>query len=86
MILTRSKLNSIERKICEALIKNEISHENFVTVINEEKQYRELKEIIRMMNSQRSDTEKYNLIEEGKKTRINEVIKSNEFINNSLKP
>ena len=33
------------------------------------KKYRELKESIRTMNSQRSDTEKINLIEEGKKNR-----------------
>ena len=38
-----------------------------------------------MMNSQRSDTEKINLIEEGKKIGINEVIKCNEIIDNSLK-
>ena len=37
------------------------------------------------MNSQRSDSEKINLIEECKKIGINEVIKSNEIINNSLK-
>ena len=49
------------------------------------KKYRELKESIRMMNSQRSDAEKVNLIEEGKKRHINEVIKRNEIIiNNSL--
>ena len=39
-----------------------------------------------MMNSQRSDAEKNNLIEEGKKIGINEIIKRNEVINNSLKP
>ena len=38
------------------------------------------------MNSPRSDAERINLIEEGKKVGINEVIKRNEFINNSLKP
>ena len=38
-----------------------------------------------MMNSQRSDAEKINPIEEGKKTRINEVIKRNEVIYNNLK-
>ena len=54
----RSKLNSIETKISEALLNNEISHEDFMTFINEEKKYRELKESIRMMNSQRSDAEK----------------------------
>ena len=46
---------------------NEISNEDFETIINEEKKYRELKESIRMMNSQRSDAEKISLIEEGKK-------------------
>ena len=40
---------------------------------------------IRMMNSQRSDVGKINLIEEGKKIGINEVIRRNEIINNSLK-
>ena len=37
-----------------------------MTILNEEKKYRELKESIRMMNSQRTDVEKINLIEEGK--------------------
>ena len=37
-----------------------------------------------MINSHRSDAEKVNLIEEGKKIGINEVIKRNEIIN-SLK-
>ena len=54
-MLARSKLNSIENKISEALINNEISHENFMTIINEEKEYRELKENTRIMNSQRSN-------------------------------
>ena len=57
VMLGRSKLNSIESKISEALINNEISHKDF----------RELKESIRTMNTQRSDSEKINLIEEGKK-------------------
>ena len=57
-----------------------------MTIINEEKKYRELKEIIRMMNSQRNDAEKINPIEEDKKIGVNEVIKSNNIINNSLKP
>ena len=38
------------------------------------------------MNSQRRDVEKINLIEEGKKIGVNEVIKSIKVINNSLKP
>ena len=75
VMLARSKLNSIENKISKALTDNEISHEDFETIINEEKKYRELKESIRMMNSQRirimnsqrSDVEKIKLIEEGEK-------------------
>ena len=37
-----------------------------------------------MVNSQRSGSEKVNLIEEGKKIHINEVTKHNE-VNNNLK-
>ena len=51
-MLARSKLNSIESIISKALIDNEISPEDFEIVINEEEKYRELKESIRMMNSQ----------------------------------
>ena len=57
-MLARSKLNSIESKISEALIHNEINHEDFIVIINEKRNYQELKEKIRMMESQRSDTEK----------------------------
>ena len=86
VMLARSKLNSIENRISKALINNEIKDEDFMTIIDEEKKYRELKENIRMMNSQRSDVGKINLIEEGNKIGINEVIKRNKIINNSLKP
>ena len=64
---------------------NEISHEDFEAIINEEKNYWELKESIKMMNSRRSDAEKSSLVEESKKMGINEVIKRNENINHSLK-
>ena len=80
VMLTRSNLNSIESKISEALINNEVSHEDFMIIINEEIKYRELKESIRMMNSLRSYTAKSNLMEEGRK------IGTNKVINNSLRP
>ena len=38
-----------------------------------------------MMNSQRSDSEKINLTEEGTKIVINEVFKRNKIISNILK-
>ena len=66
-MLARSKLSSKESKISEVLINNEISHEDFMTIMNEEKKYRELKESIRMMNSQRSDVEKISWLKKVKK-------------------
>ena len=41
--IARSKLNSTESKISEALINNEVSHEDFMTIMNEEKKYLELR-------------------------------------------
>ena len=58
VMLARSKLNSIESKISKAMINNEISYEDFMIIINEEQKHRELKESIRMMNSQKSNAEK----------------------------
>ena len=52
VMLARSKLKTIESKISEALINSELSHEDFIRIIKEEKQYRELKESIRMMNNE----------------------------------
>ena len=57
-MLARSKSNSIESKKSDALINSEISHEDVITIINEGKKYRELKESIRMTDSQRSDPDK----------------------------
>ena len=39
VILARRKLNSIESKVSEALINNEISNEDLMIVSNEEKNY-----------------------------------------------
>ena len=51
-MLARSKLNSIESKISEALMNNQISHEYFMTIIIEERNYRELNESIRLLKGQ----------------------------------
>ena len=50
-----------------------------------ERNYRELKQSIRMMNSQRRDLEKVILIEDSQKIGINEVVKHNKIVDNSLK-
>ena len=57
-----------------------VIHEDLIAIFNEEKNYQELKESIRMMNSQRDDTEKINLIEECKKIGIDEIIKTMKLI------
>ena len=49
VMLAKNKLNSIKSKISEALMNNQISHEYFMTIINEERNNKELKKSIRMM-------------------------------------
>ena len=85
VMLARIKLNSIESTISKVLLDNEISHEDFTTIINEERNYCKLKENIRMMKSQRSNIEKNKLIKDDKKVDIDEMIRQNERINNNLK-
>ena len=41
VMLDRSKLNSLESKISEPLMNMQVSHEDFMTIINEERNYRE---------------------------------------------
>ena len=48
-ILDKSKLNSIESLISQALIDLEISHEEFKTIVKEKEKYKKMKEDIRMM-------------------------------------
>ena len=65
-MLARSKLNSIESKMSESLISNEINHENFMTIINEQRNYREVKESIRIIKGQRSKIECTSIAEDKK--------------------
>ena len=57
--LARSKLNSIESKVFEALISNQIIHEDFMTIINDERNFRELRESSRMMKGQEDKKSRY---------------------------
>ena len=50
-MIVRSKLNSIEKLVSQALIDLEISHEEFKPIINEEENYKRLKENIRNIKS-----------------------------------
>ena len=50
-MLAKSKLNSIETLISQALIDLDISHEEFKTIVNEKGMYEQMKENIRNTKS-----------------------------------
>ena len=47
VMLAKSKLNSIETSIPQALIELDISHEEFTTIVNEKEKYEQMKERVR---------------------------------------
>ena len=49
-MLAKSKLNSIETLISQALIDIDISHEKFVTILNEKDKYERMKDNLRSEN------------------------------------
>ena len=49
--LKRSKLKRIKTLVSQVLIDTEISHEEFITISNEEDEYEKMKENIRTMKS-----------------------------------
>ena len=46
-MLAKSKLNSIETLVSEALIDMELSHEKFITILREKDKYEKMKENVR---------------------------------------
>ena len=55
-MLAKSKLNSIETLISQALIDMDISHEEFVTILNEKDKYEKMKD------NWRSEIEEYKIM------------------------
>ena len=51
-MLAKSKLNSIEILISQALIDIHISHEEFVTILKEKDKYEKMKENLRSENEE----------------------------------
>ena len=49
-MLAKSKLNSIETLISQALIDMDISHEEFITILNEKDKYENMKDNLRSEN------------------------------------
>ena len=56
LMLAKSKLNSIETLVSQALIDMEISHEEFVTILKEKDKYKKMKDNLR------SQSEKYEIM------------------------
>ena len=56
LMLAKSKLNSIETLISQALIDMDISHEKFVTILKEKDKYEKMKDNLR------SENEKYGIM------------------------
>ena len=56
LMLAKSKLNSIETLISQALIDLDISHEEFIRILNEKDKYEKMKENLR------SDNEEYKIM------------------------
>ena len=50
LILAKSKLNSIETLISQALIDMEISHQEFIAIFKEKDKYKEMKEKVKCEN------------------------------------
>ena len=51
-MLAKSKLNSIETLISQALIDMDISHEEFVTILNEKDKYEKMKDNLKSENGE----------------------------------
>ena len=49
-MLAKSKLNSIEILVSQALIDMEISHEEFITILKEKGKYEKMKETVRNLS------------------------------------
>ena len=52
LMLVKSKLTSIETLISEALIEMDISHEEFLTILNERDKYEKMKYNLRSQNGE----------------------------------
>ena len=57
-MFAKSKLNSIETLVSQALIDMEISHEEFITILREKNNYEKMKENLRNVNEKLGEINK----------------------------
>ena len=81
VILAKSKLNSYETLMSQALINLEISHEEFKTIVNEKEKYEQMKESVRNIKSR---DEKDELSENSKENSGNAQTKQKNIVLFSL--
>ena len=81
-LLARSKLNSFETAISPALIDHEVNHEDLMAIVKREKKLSWNKTEYENDVKSKKWYWKNNLIEEGKRISVDEIIKRNEIIKN----
>ena len=54
-MLAKSKLNSIETLVSQALIDMEISQEEFITILKQKDKYKKMKENVRNVSEKQED-------------------------------
>ena len=54
-MLAKSKLNSIETLVSQALIDMEISHEEFITILKEKDKYQKMKENVKNVSEKQEN-------------------------------
>ena len=57
-MLAKSKLNSIEALVSQALIDMEISHKEFITILKEKDKYEKMKENVRNVSTKLGEKNK----------------------------
>ena len=62
LMLAKSKLNSIDTLISQALIDMDISHEEFITILKEKDRYEMMKENLRSENGESYETMRFNSV------------------------
>ena len=58
LMLAKSKFNSIETLISQALVDLEVSHEEFIAIVREKEKYEKMKENLRKKNEKLEMTRK----------------------------
>ena len=62
LMLAKSKLNSIDTLISQALIDMDISHEEFITILKEKERYEMMKDNLRNKNGESYEIMRFNSV------------------------